>query len=141
MNKPPREPNPVSEAEPQNCARQLQKAAQDVLDAIDAARDTLEDARTAYESAMDDVECGLETLREVQSEYQDRCESLRDILQDGPLGEQLQAIIDIDLNLDPPDFEEPDLSAIAHAAQECLDADLPLDSESENEEEEDGEEA
>ena len=115
----------------------LQTAAQNVLDAIESAKDQYQDALDAWQAAMDvvqghlnDVEGALEELKDIRSEYEDWQSNLPDNLQQSAVAEKLQTLIDIDLDHSVPSTPEPDseldLDNISEAAQEILDADLPL---------------
>ena len=57
-----------------------------------------QEAVNAIGSAMDQVQSAIEDLRNVQSEYQDWLDNLPENLQSSPVGDKLQAIVDIDLD-------------------------------------------
>jgi hypothetical protein len=97
-------------------------AAQEVLYRVKNARNAFEEAK----STLSDLEDALLNLRDVRDEYQEWYDNLPENLQDSSVGEKLQIIIDIDLEPDLPDLEDPDFDSAESAAQECLDADLPL---------------
>lgn len=118
-------------------ADRIQNAAQAVLDAVEEARSKAAEALEAYNeaveelgTAVEEVEAKLEDLRSVrEDEYQGWSDNLPEGLQQSPVGEKLTALLEIDLDLsmpEVPELEELDFSDIENAAQEILDADLPL---------------
>jgi len=61
--------------------------------AVSDAQEALEKAR----SAGDELSQALINLQEIQSEYQEWQDSLPENLQQSPVGEKLQAVLDIDI--------------------------------------------
>jgi len=117
----------------QTKAERVQEAAQRVLDAVETAQSNIERAYDVFveeaQRHLAAVEGALEDLRNVrEEEYQGWYDNLPESLQNSPVGEKLQVILDIDLDpLMPevPEFEELDFSEIENAAQEILDTDYP----------------
>jgi hypothetical protein len=125
----------------------LQNAAQEVLDAVEEARkaaddldskfgelrDELEDAKDDLENAISQLEERLENLRSIRDdEYQGWFDNMPEGLQQGPTGEKLSTLLEIDLEPSMPEVPElPELDEVSFddiesVAQEVLDADLPL---------------
>jgi hypothetical protein len=93
------------------------------VDAAQTLMDAIGDLRSAWEEYVDAVNSAREELKGVQEEYQEWYDNMPESLQQGPTGEKLSAICDINLE---DDIEEPDFDTLEGVAQECLDADLPL---------------
>lgn len=120
----------------QTKADRLLKAAEEVLDAVEIAKADANEAMTAYQDAVDaltgameKVEEAMQSLRDVREEYQGWYDNMNEGLQQSPTGQKLEELLNIDLEpSDPeiPTFEEIDFSEIEEAAQQILDADLPL---------------
>jgi hypothetical protein len=89
-------------------------AAQTLLYSVDNMRLAWEDYNTA-----------LEELRDVRGEYERLWDDLPEDLQSSPLAEKLKDISYINLDRE---IQEPDFDTLESAAQECLDADLPEES-------------
>lgn len=70
-------------------------AAQGALEAITDAAQQLD--MDALESAASDFESAMQDLANVKQEYEEWYENMPESLQDGPTGEKLQAIIEIDV--------------------------------------------
>jgi hypothetical protein len=91
-------------------------------DAAQTLMDAIGDLRLAWEENMEAINNALEELRGVQEEYEDWLNNLPENLQSSALGEKLQTLVAISLD----DIDEPDFDSLEGAAQECLDADIPL---------------
>lgn len=72
------------------------------------------DACSRAMEAKEDLEAALEELKGIQEEYQDWYDNMPENLQQGPTGEKLQELQNLDLSID--------LSVV----DEANDADLPL---------------
>lgn len=80
--------------------------------------------RTAFntlQSAKEEFEAAVEDLRGVHSEYEEWHGNLPENLQNGTLGEKLQAVVDLDM-----DSAEVDLSGAETLMDEAEGIDLPL---------------
>jgi chromosome segregation ATPase len=131
----PNEQKP-KKAKKQSRGERLQNAAQEVINSVEQARADFETALEAYRSALDElheslshIEDALSNLQEIRSEYEQWYDNLPDGLKESPVGEKLSILNEIDLQHDVPELsepEEPDFSYIENAAQEILDAELPL---------------
>jgi hypothetical protein len=75
--------------------------------------------------AWEDYNTALEELRDVRGEYERLLDDLPEDLQSSPLAEKLKDISYINLDRE---IQEPDFDTLESAAQECLNADLPLES-------------
>lgn len=80
----------------------------------------LRSAFDALTTAAEEFKTALDALREVKDEYEGWLDNLPDGLRDSPVGEKLQAVVDIDLDV------EPDLDELETTVQAAEDADLPL---------------
>lgn len=85
--------------------------------AIEEAKGHLEDAKDALSA----LSSSLEDLRAVRDEYEEWRDNLPENLQDGPTGEKLNAVVDIDI----PDDVENLLDDVESALTEAEGADLP----------------
>jgi chromosome segregation ATPase len=146
----PAAPMPVKKAKKpkrETKGEQLQNAAQEVLDAVEEARkaaddldskfgelrDELADAKDDLENAISQLEERLENLRSIREvEYQSWYDNMPESLQQGPTGEKLSTLLEIDLDQsvpevpELPELDEVNFDDIENAAQEVMDADLPL---------------
>lgn len=115
----------------------LQNAAQAVLDAVEEARSkadglqaAIDEAKDELQTTLDDLQSALDDLKQIrEDEYQNWWDNMPEGLQQGPTGEKLSTLLEIDLEQDMPELpeiEEIDFSNIEGAAQEILDADLPM---------------
>lgn len=116
------------------------EAEQDVADALQKVVDDLEIAlQTVIQKvtdARDDAQEALDELKDLQSEYQDWYDNMPYQLQDGPTGEKLTEITNLDLEWDPDlEFQVPempdvdmdfDLESLENVLDEAEGADLPL---------------
>jgi hypothetical protein len=102
-------------------AQRLQSAAQEVIDAVNAARE----AFSALEDAVSEVNDRMNDLESTRAdEYESWRDNLPESLQESPVGQKLNDLLDIDLDYSI-EVEEPSFDDIESAAQEILDADLP----------------
>ena len=69
-----------------------------------AARDCLD----KLIEAQQDLQIALSELGDIQSEYQERYDNLSELSQDGPVGEKLQEVCDInfDIEIDLGEYED-----------------------------------
>lgn len=91
----------------------------------DRWRAAVSDAQAALDAvvaALDDVRPALEALQDVQQEYADWLDTMPDSLRYGPMGEKLQAIVDLTLDIDLDGI----LDEVTNAVDEAEGADLPL---------------
>ena len=95
----------------QSRADRWNEAASDARAALDALREQ-----------MDTLVAAMATLVEVQGEYSDWLDNLPDSLRDSPVGEKLQAVVGLSLDLD----ESSSLEEFESAIDEAEGADLPL---------------
>lgn len=86
----------------------------------EAAAADLRTAMEAVDEAVAQANDAASALRDVQEEYQDWLDNLPDSLRDSPVGEKLQAVVDIDGEVDD------DLEGLRRLADEADGADLPL---------------
>lgn len=71
----------------------------------------------AGRQALSEVESAMEELKEIQEEFSDWRDNLPENLDQSPVAEKLDAMIDLDLDLD---------SWVEDTLDECENADLPL---------------
>ena len=109
-------------------AQAMQTLVDGIQEALDKANEEIGDAR---QDAID----ALEELKEIQEEYQDWYDNMPYQLQDGPTGEKLSEVTNIDLDWEPdvdmtapevPDLSfELDLDDLESVIDEAENADLP----------------
>jgi hypothetical protein len=125
----------------------LQNAAQAVLDAVEEARNAverrddqmekfreeLESANSELADAISEVEARMDELRGIRDdEYQGWYDNMPEGLKQSAVGEKLETLLGIDLEPsmpevgELPELDEVDFDDIESAAQEVMDADLPL---------------
>lgn len=130
----PRVPKPRKRKETK--ADRLFNAAQAVLDAVEEAREKVDELNAAIEEAKDDLASAIEHVQEKmeelkqvrEDEYQGWYDNLPEGLQQSATGEKLSTLLEIDLDADMPEvpeLEEISFDDIEQAAQEVLDAELP----------------
>lgn len=85
-----------------------------------AAASDLREAVTAVDEAVAAAVEAASALADVQSEYSDWLDNMPDGLRDGPTGEKLQGVVDLDC--DPGE----DVEALRTLADEAEGVDLPL---------------
>lgn len=114
--------------------------AKEALDSVAGARDSLnQDIEALIEQHLSNpltvLWQAMERLIEIQTEYGEWYDNMPEGLQQGPTGEKLETIsqLDIDpssLGIDPGDIEAPeidlDLDAVTDVLDEAESADLPL---------------
>src|SRR5215469_12330344 len=90
-------------------------------EAIQEARDEFE----AVQQHSDDLQSAMQTLYEIQQEYQDWLDNLPENLENSALGEKLQAVCDIDIEslTDDPLASWTELES---TIEEADGADLPM---------------
>lgn len=86
----------------------------------EAAAADLRTAIEAVDEAMAQANDAASALRDVKDEYQEWLDSLPDSLRDSPVGEKLQAVSDLDAEVDD------DLDGLRTLADEAEGIDLPL---------------
>src|ERR1700740_879739 len=91
--------------------------------AAQAVQDAIAELRSVWEVNVQNVNDAIEELRGVQGEYESWRDNLPEHMQGSATYEKLNTICNIDLG---EMMEEPNFEAIEDAAQEALDADLPL---------------
>lgn len=79
----------------------------------------LSEAQGEISSAVDRFNTALNDVRDLQQEYSDWNDNLPESLQSSPVGEKLQAIVDLDL-------EDIELDGIDDKVSEIESAELPL---------------
>jgi len=102
---------------------------------VDGIQEALDKANEEIGDARQDAVDALEELKEIQEEYQDWYDNMPYQLQDGPTGEKLSEVTNIDLDWEPdvdmtapevPDLSfELDLDDLESVIDEAENADLP----------------
>lgn len=83
--------------------------------------DRWNEATARVHTLCDDLSVALESLRDVQSEYEDWRDNLPENLQSSVLGEKLEAVCDLDIESALDSVKE-----VEELMDECEGADLPM---------------
>jgi hypothetical protein len=124
QNQPENTPAPAPETAPVKKPKKVKPPSRGERwqNAAQAVQDAIAELRSVWEENVQNVNDAIEELRSVQEEYESWRDNLPENMQGSATYEKLDTICNIDLG----EMEEPNFEAIEDAAQEALDADLPL---------------